>query len=291
MSIAGRLDANRPTDKSGWPQRLVRRTAGNLARWLRAPFAFARIRPGGLRPAWTRPTRLAAGAAVAVVVIVATMIWLDSSAIVQQRKLQQPTLDVFSVITDFGRSGWLLTPIAVAVIALAAIRTDGLGWVNRLVLEAVVARLGFVFLAVAVPGAAVGIVKRLIGRARPLHWEQGGAFAYDPFRWDVDYASLPSGHGTTAFATAFALGALFPRARIWLWAFAIAIGISRVAVSAHYPSDVIAGGVIGIFGALAVRNWFAARRLAFTVAPDRSVQALPGPSLRRIGRVARSVWR
>jgi len=287
MSIADRLDVNKPS----LPYRLVRRTAGNLARWLSAPFATRRIRQDGPRPAWTHPARLAAGAGAAIVVVALTMTWLDSSAIVQQRKLQQPVIDAFSVFTDFGRSGWVLYPIAAILIALAAMSSDAVGRTNRLVLESLIARLGFVFLAIAVPGAAVGIVKRLIGRARPLLWEKGGAFSFDPFRWDVDYASLPSGHGTTAFATAFALGALFPRARLFFWAFAVAIGISRVAVSAHYPSDVIAGGLIGVFGALAVRNWFATRRLAFAVAPDRSVQTLPGPSLRRIGRVARSVWR
>jgi hypothetical protein len=31
-----------------------------------------------------------------------------------------------------------------------------------------------------------------------------------------------------------------------------------------------------------VRNWFAARRLGFTVGPDGSVRAMPGPSVRRI---------
>ena len=34
--------------------------------------------------------------------------------------------------------------------------------------------------------------------------------------------------------------------------------------------------------AVMVRNWFAARRLGFSVAADGSVRAMPGPSFRRI---------
>jgi len=60
------------------------------------------------------------------------------------------------------------------------------------------------------------------------------------------------------------------------------IALSRVIIAAHYPSDVIAGACVGGFGALIIRNYFAARRLGFATAPDGTVYALPGPSLRRI---------
>jgi membrane-associated phospholipid phosphatase len=60
-------------------------------------------------------------------------------------------------------------------------------------------------------------------------------------------------------------------------------------VSAHYPSDVLAGAIIGVLGALVVRNWFAVRRLAFVVMPDRSVRPLPGPSFRRLRALARRI--
>ena len=64
------------------------------------------------------------------------------------------------------------------------------------------------------------------------------------------------------------------------------IALSRVVLTAHYPSDVIAGAVVGTCGALLVRRWFAARRLAFAAGPDGRIRALPGPSLQRIKRVA-----
>ena len=104
------------------------------------------------------------------------------------------------------------------------------------------------FTAIALPGLFVTIVKRLIGRARPLV-DGNDAFAYLPFGWKVDYASLPSGHATTAFAALVAIGAIFPQARALMWIYAVLIALSRVVLTAHYPSDVMAGAFVGAAGA------------------------------------------
>ena len=74
---------------------------------------------------------------------------------------------------------------------------------------------------------------------------------------------MPSGHATTAFAALVAIGAIFPQARALMWIYAVLIALSRVVITAHHPSDVIAGAIVGAVGALLVRNWFAARRLGF----------------------------
>jgi undecaprenyl-diphosphatase len=65
--------------------------------------------------------------------------------------------------------------------------------------------------------------------------------------------------------------------------------MSRVVVNAHFPSDVIAGAVAGLVGALVVRGWFAARRLGFVVGRDSTIHRLPGPSWRRTKAVARKL--
>jgi undecaprenyl-diphosphatase len=75
-----------------------------------------------------------------------------------------------------------------------------------------------------------------------------------------------------------------------MWAFAVIIALSRVVIQAHFASDVIAAAFVGAFGAVLVRNWFAARRLAFTVDRQGTVGALPGPSLHRIKMVARRLF-
>jgi undecaprenyl-diphosphatase len=74
-----------------------------------------------------------------------------------------------------------------------------------------------------------------------------------------------------------------------MWAYALLIAVSRVVLTAHLPSDVVAGAVVGALGALLVRDWFAARGLAFLMAPDGVVRPLPGPSWVRIKRVARQL--
>ena len=143
-------------------------------------------------------------------------------------------------------------------------------------------RIGFVFTAIALPSLFDTIIKHLIGRARPFVVAGPDVWAYEPFSWHARYASFPSGHATTAFAALVAIGAIFPQARALMWIYAVLIALSRVVITAHHPSDVIGGAIVGAVGAVLVRNWFAARRLGFTVAADGSVRAMPGPSFRRI---------
>ena len=100
------------------------------------------------------------------------------------------------------------------------------------------------------------------------------AFLYKFFLWRVEYASFPSGHATTAFAAAVAFGVLWPRLRPLFWTYAIVIALSRVVVTAHHPSDVVAGAIAGAVGALLVRDWMAARRLGFSVRLRRHGQAV-----------------
>jgi membrane-associated phospholipid phosphatase len=207
---------------------------------------------------------------------------LDGWALAQQKRMPIWVINLFNEITDYGRSGWFLWPCGILIMALAilAATTQRLA---RLTIVSLIVRLEFIFVAIALPGLVVTVVKRLIGRVRP---SVVGPFAYVPFSWRPDYASMPSGHATTAFAVAVALGALWPRARPLLWLYAIVIAASRVIIAAHYPSDVIAGACVGGFGTLIIRNYFAARRLGFAAAPDASVRALAGPSWRRIRSIA-----
>jgi undecaprenyl-diphosphatase len=214
----------------------------------------------------------------AAVLIGGAMLTLDGWALAQQKRTPIWVINLFNEITDYGRSGWFLWPAGILIIALAvlAATTQRLA---RLTIVSLIVRLEFIFAAVALPGLIVTIIKRLIGRVRP---SVVGPFAYVPFSWRPDYASMPSGHATTAFAVAVALGALWPRARPLLWLYALAIAASRVIIAAHYPSDVIAGACLGGFGALLIRNYFAARRLGFVAMRNGTARALPGPSLRRV---------
>jgi len=57
--------------------------------------------------------------------------------------------------------------------------------------------------------------------------------------------SFPSGHAASAFAFATGVGIALPRAGLPLTATAALVAYSRVHTGVHYPSDAIAGSVIG----------------------------------------------
>lgn len=255
--------------------------------WLRQTEANIRatiatlFRPPRRPVRWPLPGRLLTGTLLAIAVLIAIMVVLDAWSVGHARRLPGDLIAAARRFTDFGKSGWFLWPTGIALVVLAAIDSPALSRFSRCILAAWAVRLGFVFAAIAAPSLLATVIKRLIGRARPFV-AGSDVWAYEPFNWQARYASFPSGHSTTAFAALVAIGAIFPQARALMWIYAVLIALSRVIITAHHPSDVIAGAIVGAVGAFMVRNWFAARRLGFTVGPDGSVRAMPGPSVRRI---------
>ena len=267
--------------KESVPASGVRRMTGTLFGWLALVVRPRRFPESRLLPP---RLRLAIGALAGILLVGLAMLLLDARSFTFAGTLPLWLVNTFNELTDFGRSGWSLTPIACLIVLAAILSTASAGRMTNLVLTSLVVRLEFLFLAIALPGLFVTVVKGFIGRMRP---SELGPFMYSPWSWQHKYASLPSGHSAAAFALAIAVGVLWPRARLFVWTFAAVIGVSRVVIQAHYVSDVIAAAFVGGFGAILVRNWFAARGLAFIPARDGTVRAMPGPSWRRLRVVAR----
>lgn len=266
----------------------LRRMGQSLQQWFAVLLRPSRIPADRRAPLWPLKGWITVVAVLAIIVAVATsMILLDAVLIGEARLSPRWLRKTFEFITQFGTAGWFLWPTGILLLAIAASPASRLTHFSQGVLAAIVVRAGFIFAAIALPGLVVAIVKRMIGRARPYVTQAVEPYSYAPFVWKSAYASLPSGHATNAFAATIAIGALWPKARIPMWIYAVVIAVSRVMVTAHFPSDVIAGAFVGMTGALLVRGWFASRRLGFTLGSDTIIHVLPGPSWKRTKAVAR----
>lgn len=141
-------------------------------------------------------------------------------------------------ITKLGDAGAVWIALTVVLLLAPKTRRAGAAMAAALVLEALVCNLG---------------IKPLVGRTRPCDVNTAIQLLIDR---PADF-SFPSGHTGASFA---AVGALyFSRCRLWGGAtvLAVLISFSRLYLYVHYPSDVLAGALLGIMagwcGAMLVR--------------------------------------
>jgi undecaprenyl-diphosphatase len=113
----------------------------------------------------------------------------------------------------------------------------------------------------------VRVLKIAVGRGRP---DVGVVFS--PFSLEADYNSFPSGHSADVFVGGVVLYLLLKSSRLHALRhlpliYAGLLALSRIIVDAHYPSDVIAGAAIGVFGV----RFFGARQFPDPLPPRRSL--------------------
>jgi membrane-associated phospholipid phosphatase len=144
---------------------------------------------------------------------------------------------------------------ALAGVIVRTVRWLGTGYVQAGVLLLVVGvsallrlpavRAGaWALLSFAVSGAGALALKVLIHRARP--GTEIAAHGWPDYLRNSEFHSFPSGESTTTFAIAVALGWWYPALRTPLLIVAAVVGIARVVAGVHFPSDVVAGALLGV---------------------------------------------
>ena len=146
-----------------------------------------------------------------------------------QEAVRQPWLDpVVEAYTRLGNAGLLWIVLSAVMLCHPKTRKAG-----ALALLAMV--LGLLCTNVA--------LKHLVGRTRP--WIDVAGLI--PLVSEPDPNSFPSGHTCAAFAAGMIWARALPAGwmRVTAVVLAVCMGLSRLYVGVHYPSDVLVGAVVG----------------------------------------------
>lgn len=246
---------------------------------------MTRARPMDRNPSWLESysgRAIYERAAIVGSLILAAFLIVDPLVLSATRGIHPDVRNVIKLLTDLGRSNWILIPAGVAILVLGWLRVRetrlrrvvGYGYAAQLFI--------FLFAAVATTGLAASLLKNILGRARPKLYETFGALEFQPFTFDADFASFPSGHATTAGALAGVLVIIWPKARVPIICAGLWIAATRFLVGAHYFSDALAGFAFGLAGTYLLRDRLAVRRWLFE-RDDQGKIAMRGRALLEAG--------
>jgi undecaprenyl-diphosphatase len=150
---------------------------------------------------------------------------LDERVLAWARGSPPPFVPMFHALTIIG-GGWGLLALVPFLVRRA----------SRMV-------TAWLLAAVTAQSALVSILKALVGRVRPC----------DALSWCVPIAvaspgggSFPSGHAAGSFAFAAFVAVRDPRWAAPAFVWAALVAWSRCVLGVHYPSDIVAGALIGM---------------------------------------------
>lgn len=187
-----------------------------------------------------------------------TLLNLDHSIFLALNRIGNEWLDYLFGWPTFLGEGYVFLPIVFLFMLI---------WVEpKKIPQAFIA----VLICFALASFANHFLKHAIHRARP--W----SFFYDAisqgkvavhFLFAIDTAgSFPSGHTTVIFSLAYVLNRLHGKRMVFVYAIAAWVGFTRIYCGAHFPSDVLAGALVGTI-ASAIGFWIfdqVSRRIKFS---------------------------
>lgn len=98
------------------------------------------------------------------------------------------------------------------------------------------------FLALVIGQSIVFSLKMLLNRERPYKILEH----LHTFGIELRDYSFPSGHTSASFSLATTIALNLPRLSFLVFLLAMVIGLSRVYLGVHYPTDVLAGIMVGL---------------------------------------------
>lgn len=116
----------------------------------------------------------------------------------------------------------------------------------------------FLLISIGGSGLFVDVLKVILGRTRPKLLFTQGTDYFSGLAFRADHWSFPSGHTTTIAAVMTALWLLWPRHVLLYIVIAVIVAASRLVIGAHYLSDDIIGGFVGVLSTRVI--WFYAQR-------------------------------
>jgi undecaprenyl-diphosphatase len=151
------------------------------------------------------------------------------------QKIQSPVMDcLLGYPTLLGNSFFLLSAVIILIFFLDRERAGE--------------KITAVVFTVMTTYWATEFLKDLLARPRPYRLWSEAVLTFGT-AWS---ASFPSGHAATAFAVAHTLNKIYNGKMPWLYAVAAWAGLTRIYTGVHYPTDVLAGAVLGIACSAAV---------------------------------------
>ena len=159
---------------------------------------------------------------------------IDKKIINNVSRIQRPLFSKFLIpLTRIGSMGFVWVLIALPMLISNSLRITGIKVILAVLLT------GFI---------GEGLIKHLAKRKRPSKYiEEKDMLIRKPITY-----SFPSGHTSASVSSAIIISSTCPKLSIPVYTLAFLVSFSRLYFKVHYPSDILAGAILGLILAYVV---------------------------------------